>query len=77
MLYEIKYPAVNRNLKIIFEKKFPHKIIGWEETYKDGWGENAPLLTTKATLKKSILSDYWTKNKVADTTWRKTLEIER
>lgn len=63
MTYQLYYPDENRKLTIYFGEGFPHHIVGWEETYKDGFGDNAQLLTTRAIRKKRLLTDYWTKNK--------------
>lgn len=73
--YTVSYPESERVLKIFYEKEFPYMIIGWEETYKDGFGDKAKVLTTKATLKKSVLTDYWTKNSIADSLSRKQLGL--
>jgi hypothetical protein len=73
-IYEINYP--DRQLKIIFETEFPHKILGWDETYRDGFGTSAQTLTTKARLDKTIMSAYWTKNSNADASLRKELNLD-
>lgn len=67
--YTIEYPTDDRNLVIIFEKLFPHKIVGWEETYdtKDN------LLTSRAVLKKTSQTDYWNHKAPADSVLRKAL----
>lgn len=54
--YSLKY--ADRELSIRFNRQFPHQILGWEDTYQ----QNGKRLTTKATLKKTILSDYWSKH---------------
>lgn len=54
--YSLKY--TDRELVIRFNRLFPHQILGWEDTYQ----QNGKRLTTKATLKKTILSDYWSKH---------------
>ena len=48
--YTIEYSTDDRTLIIIFESRFPYKIVGWEETYdtKDN------LLTSRAVLTKTI-----------------------
>lgn len=69
--YQIEYPSENRTLKIDFESALPHKIISWTEIYKEG----PDLLTTTATLKKSILLDYWSKHNREDSVWRKELGL--
>lgn len=67
--YTIEYPTDDRSLRIIFEGQFPHKIVGWEETYpsKDN------LLTSRAVLKNTSQSDYWNHNTPADTSLRAEL----
>ena len=67
--YTIEYPTDDRTMIIIFESQFPHKIVGWEETYKS----KDKLLTSRAVLKKTIQSDYWNHNAPADSTLRATL----
>jgi hypothetical protein len=76
MAYEIEYPDQERTLHIEFKEQFPHEIESWEETYSSGFGAGAQLLTTRATLKKRIWIDYWTKNSVVDVTLRKELGLE-
>jgi len=73
--YRIHYKEADRTLAIQFYKNSPHEIVSWEETYKDGFGENAKILTTKAVKKKSILLDYWNKHTVADSLYRKELKL--
>lgn len=58
--YHLDYKKEGRSLSITFEKAFPHKILSWEETTK---GLGGKVLTTKATLKKTLHIDYWSKNK--------------
>jgi len=72
---EINYSDIERNVTIEFSKEFPFEILQWEETYKSGFGKNAKLMTTKAVKKKTILLDYWTKNHIADSTYRSQLEL--
>jgi len=63
-------------LKIKFQTAFPHQILGWEETGKSGFGDNAKTLTTTATLIKTIKSAYWSKNHNSDAGLRKTLGLK-
>jgi len=62
-VYQVNYPNLQRKLAISFEKQKPYKIIGWTETYQSGWGGSAQTLTTTASRKKTMLIDYWNKNK--------------
>lgn len=74
-IYTLDYPTLNRTLMIHFETAFPHKIIGWEESFMSGSGENAQNLTTTATLDKSIMTDYWTHNAPQDSVFRQELNL--
>lgn len=76
-IYTINYPELDRTLTIRFNSQFPYDILGWEETYKDGYGANAKTLTTKATPLKTIKSAYWTKNSNADEGLRETLQLDK
>lgn len=67
--YTLEYPTDDRTLVIVFESQFPHKIVGWKETYKS---KNS-LLTTRAVLKRTLQTDYWNHNKPADNTLRTEL----
>ncbi len=73
--YILNYPEYERTLSIEFQEGFPHKIMGWEETYRDGFGENARMLTTKATLDETMKLDYWTHNSPADSVLREKLNL--
>lgn len=70
--YRIKYIESKRSLRIIFEKHFPHKIVGWEESYR---AQNKTL-TSRAVLKATIQNPYWQKNMPADTIYRKKLNLK-
>ncbi len=74
-LYTIYYPRLQRTLKIYFQPGFPHEILGWQESYPDGFGNNKKMLTTKAIRKKTIWSDYWKHNKVTDSSYRDSLQL--
>ncbi|WP_431136911.1 septum formation inhibitor Maf [Psychroserpens mesophilus] len=73
--YQITYPQLNRTLIINFNPNFPFNISSWEDTYKDGYGENAKILTTKATRLETINSAYWSKNSNADEDLRESLKL--
>ncbi|WP_418262730.1 septum formation inhibitor Maf [Flavobacterium faecale] len=74
--YSMKYPELRRNLDITFENKFPYKILSWSESYPDGYNNDAEILTTSGTLKKTIKIDYWNKNSNADLELRKDLGLD-
>ncbi|QNL21564.1 hypothetical protein HZR84_06315 [Hyphobacterium sp. CCMP332] len=71
--YTLEYK--NRILSIEFENKEPFKILGWTETYLNNGGAETENLTTTATLKETILLDYWNKNSVADSVYRAKLGL--
>jgi hypothetical protein len=58
-VYHLTFPEQERKVSILYAKGFPHKILGWTET----WQENGKTMETTATLDKSLYTDYWTKNK--------------
>ena len=73
--YEMNYPGLKRNVAITFQNEFPHKILGWTESYPDRWTADAPILTTEASVLNTIQSDYWNKNSVKDSGLRKQLRL--
>ena len=77
--YTVAYEGPKQHsLIIFFEQAFPHRILGWEESYLDGPGTAQPrLLTTRATRRRSILLDYWRTHNNADAAWRDSLGLPR
>lgn len=73
--YSIYYPELDRTLSIRFLRSFPYIIQGWEDTYKSGYGEKAKVITSSATIKKTIKSKYWEQNSNADVSLRKELDL--
>jgi hypothetical protein len=73
--YSIRYADGSRTLNIRFDIDFPHLIQGWDETYEDGFGEGAKPLQTVAVRKNTLMTDYWTKNGVQDTSLRRELGL--
>jgi len=69
-VYAIQYPDLGRNMEITFDKAFPHKIMGWKETY----GKNE---ITTATLSKTLMTDYWNHNHPEDEPLRDSLNLVR
>ena len=74
-VYTLFFPKDNRTLQIYFQPAFPHQILGWQETYPDGFGNNKKMLTTKALLKKTIWLNYWKHNALSDSLYRDTLQL--
>ncbi len=75
-VYTIEYSNIDRSLTIQFNPIFPYEILGWEESFKSGFGPNAKLLTTKATKVESIKSKYWSQNSNIDEALRKNLGLD-
>jgi hypothetical protein len=73
-LHELKVeiPELERKTSIFYQAEHPYQIEKWEESYP----ENGKIMTTTVTLKKRIMLDYWNKNGVKDSVYRKNLEIE-
>lgn len=69
--FSIYYPTLKRKITLKLTKKIPFYIESWEETIT----KNEQKLTTKAKKIKTILSDYWNKNGVVNTSERKELGL--
>ena len=72
----LDYTTIRRKLVIYYEREFPYTIAGWEETYPDGFGENALQLTTTAVRTHSIKLDYWNHNALENSHLRKSLGLD-
>ena len=73
MRYTVVYE--DRTLAIDFQQEFPYGIIGWTETYRDGFGPNARELTTRARRTHQLITDYWRRNSTADDSLRRELGL--
>lgn len=69
--YTVTYAADGSRLMIVFDGKFPHRIVGWEETVQS----KDKLLTSRAVIQKTIQSDYWNHNSPADSILRNELAL--
>ena len=54
-LCTVNYPDIKRRLEVTFEAAFPHKIMGFAEF-------NADKEMSRATHRKTMMSDYWSKH---------------
>ena len=59
MRYRVEYRDLARTLEIEFEAAFPHRILGWTERLSR---RPDARLTTRATRKATLMSDYWNRN---------------
>ncbi len=71
--YIVEMPSLKRTLRIVFENKAPFKIVGWLDSYPSAFDNK--IRTTKITLQKQKMLDYWSKNSLKDATLRKELGI--
>ncbi|MBK8967605.1 MAG: hypothetical protein IPM36_13240 [Lewinellaceae bacterium] len=62
----LKYPELDRVLKIQFEPSFPFKIIGWEE-------HHSGKILSSGMLQKTIKTAYWNLNQSTETALRDSL----
>lgn len=75
-VYTIEYKNLKRRLVIKFEPAFPHRILGWEESYPSGFGSGAEMMTTTAVKTHSMKIDYWNKNANSHAHLREELGLE-
>lgn len=73
--YTIKYPELERTLKINFENEFPYLIESWTDTFHDGFGDNKKVLTSKATRINRITTPYWQQKSNKDLSLRDSLGL--
>lgn len=71
----VHYPALQRQIRIAFEKEFPYTILAWEETYPSGFGTNAKTMTSTGKHLQTIRLDYWNKNANRDEILRDSLRL--
>ncbi|RMF60418.1 MAG: hypothetical protein D6748_04140 [Calditrichaeota bacterium] len=72
--YTVQYEDIKRSLTIYFTREAPYEIVGWEETHLSGF-RNPRVLTTRAVRTHHLWLDYWRRNSVADSTYRKMLGL--
>ncbi|MDR6560411.1 MULTISPECIES: hypothetical protein [unclassified Arcicella] len=70
-VFSITYPEKSRSVEVVFQEAFPYKIMGWTEHNVN----QGKTWTTKAILKKTLLSDYWTKHSPKDVALRDSLSL--
>ncbi len=74
MVYQVKYPAVERTLEIVFEAEEPFNIVGWKDSYPSAFDDQ--MRTSVATLTKSLMTPYWQHNGAEDTALRSELGVD-
>ncbi|NND70987.1 MAG: hypothetical protein HKN43_05360 [Rhodothermales bacterium] len=73
--YILEYPSLQRTLTIDYSRSFPYTINGWVEQHQSGFGPNATDMTTTATVRERVKTDYWNRNSNADSEWRTRLGL--
>jgi len=75
-VYRLTYNELPRVLEVYYEPVFPHRILGWEERYRpERLGIN-DWKVTRAKRTHEMLSDYWSRNSVADSLLRTELGLK-
>ncbi len=64
----VRYPALDRELRVHVARAFPHVIEGWEE-------HDARGPATHATRTHALLSDYWAHHGAGDGAYREALGL--
>ncbi len=75
-VYRVKYKDLQRTVRIVFEKNFPFRIVGFEMDHKSGFGDDQRKMTTRGRRTHSIRSAYWEKNGTGDIGLRKELGLD-
>ena len=73
-IYQLKYPDLERELRIFFKSHFPYTIEKWEEKFQNP--KDSLDLKTTATKLKRIKSKYWEKNKNKHSSLRDSLGLK-
>lgn len=72
--YKLEYPSLKRTVRIIYENKAPHKIVGWLDSFPSSFDQK--IRTTTVTLKKQKMLPYWGQNSLNDADLRKELGLK-
>lgn len=73
-IYHLKYPDLERELRIFFKSHFPYTIEKWEEKIQNP--KDSLDLKTTATKLKRIKSKYWEKNNNKHSSLRDSLGLK-
>lgn|SRR5690554_1536351 len=73
-IYTLRYPELDRTLKISCQSTFPYKIMSWEETKNAS--NPAKALTTEAVARKTMNLPYWELNKNENQVYRDSLGLK-
>jgi len=73
--YQVRYPELERTLKINFNSAFPHRIETWSDSFKSGFESKAKIMTSTATRIKTLNTPYWRQNSNSFLPLRDTLGL--
>jgi hypothetical protein len=76
MEYVLTYQRLPRTLRIRFQRDFPHRVLAWEEEMRDPSVPEEQWLVTYGRLADSMMSDYWNRSSVADSTLRQEFGLQ-
>lgn len=71
-VYTLNYPGLQRRVALFFERTAPFRLVGWEETTV----EKGQLLTTRATRRQTLVTDYWKQHGPEGEALRDSLKIQ-
>jgi hypothetical protein len=75
MAYTLRFENSARVLRIRYEADFPHRIEGWEDTYRVAAHFGSRELTTTARRTHTLMIDYWNRHHPKDRHWRAKLGL--
>jgi len=75
-VYRLTYEDLPRVLEVYYEPVFPHRILGWEERFRPVRLGSDEWKVTRAVRTHEIMSDYWSRNSVADSLLRGELGLK-
>ncbi|MBR9978447.1 MAG: septum formation inhibitor Maf [Bacteroidetes bacterium] len=70
MEYVLTYHELPRTVRIRFQRDFPHRVLTWEEEMRDPSVPEEQWLVTRGRLAGSMMSDYWNRSSIVDSTLR-------
>lgn len=75
MAYSLHFAKSGRVLRIRYEADFPHRIEGWEDTYRVAAYFGGRELTTTARRTHTMMIDYWNRHNPEDRELRAKLGL--
>jgi tRNA uridine 5-carbamoylmethylation protein Kti12 len=63
-------------LTIYFNEEFSYAIVGWEESYTDGFGRDEAFLVTRAIKNKVVITDHCNHHNNSNASLRDSLGLK-